>query len=79
MDHEFKVGLTIENERYFRARNDEPSMSFFVVESQDEDQQNQDDQQSPEPFGIAIVRLSVPKADDVRATMAPPDRRARPR
>jgi hypothetical protein len=60
--HQFKVGLAIENERYFRQLSRGPSVTFEVI--------NEDEFGNPfiNPRGLAIARMAVPDADDVRAT-----------
>jgi len=58
MDHQFKLGLRSENERYFRDLTQGPSMIYSI----------QRDPGSFEEYGLAVVDLSVPESDDVRAT-----------
>ena len=60
MSHQFKLGLTAENERYFRRLDRRPNLTrtlFFDPEDPE-----------PEVLGILFANVSVPRAADVRAT-----------
>ncbi len=68
MSHQFKVGLGVENERYFRNLNDDPRVRYIIINFPDQDPGGNQEENSPDPFGLALVNLSVPQSDDVRAT-----------
>jgi hypothetical protein len=71
MTHQFKLGINIENERYFRFLEERPFINYSVVSFGNDDQSQtpgEDDEPSLEAFGRVLSRLSVPPSDDVRAT-----------
>ena len=64
MNHTFKVGMIVENERYFRHLEQRPDITFFVLNEQDEGGGGGDIEQ------IAFVNgtFSIPDTGDARAT-----------
>jgi len=66
MSHQFKMGLTIENERYFRALTIRPQITYQLIEFTDDSSDGQDE--GLVSFGRINSVLSVPQTDDVRAT-----------
>jgi hypothetical protein len=68
MSHEFQMGLTIENERYFRNLVRNPRMFYTVVNTINDDPDCVDCEGKLEAFGLGFLRLSAPSTDDVRAT-----------
>jgi hypothetical protein len=60
--HQLKLGLAIENERYFRHLVRLPSLTMEVIE--------EDENGNPilGNFGVALAKVAVPDRDDVRAT-----------
>ncbi len=65
MSHQFKLGLGVENERYFRALEQEPSVRYEFIDPSAAALGTPD---PPPPYGIALARIAVPQTDDVRAT-----------
>jgi hypothetical protein len=66
MNHTFKVGMIVENERYFRHLEQRPSISFFILqEQQDSGGGGNDD---IERIGFVNGSFSVPESGDARAT-----------
>jgi len=63
--HQFKFGMSIENERYFRELTQRPDVSFFIVTLNGDPGGGQ---QSPEPHAIIFGDFSVPDHSEVRAT-----------
>jgi len=57
MQHQLKLGLAVENERYFRDQTLAADMTFHRVF-----------QPGVDPFGEALVGLGIPTTDRVRAT-----------
>ncbi len=68
MSHQFKLGLGVENERYFRALQDDPQVTYLIIDFPDQNPNSTTEENSPDPFGLALVSLSIPQTDDVRAT-----------
>jgi len=58
MNHQFKLGVSVENERYFRDLRRTPSITFDIVPPMGF---------SP-AFGVILSRVDVPATDQVRAT-----------
>ncbi len=65
MSHQFKLGVAVENERYFRDLTLKPNVAFFVVTDQGPPGQAGG---GLEAFGVVIAQIFVPESDDVRAT-----------
>ena len=72
MTHQFKVGLNIENERYFRDLTLRPQIFYQEVGSLGNDNEAPPEEgeegMSLETFGLVNSVLSVPETDDIRAT-----------
>ncbi len=73
MTHQFKMGLNIENERFFRSLTLSPRSDYVVVDlSQDNDDGSTPNEDEDEPdlesFGLITSELFVPSSDEVRAT-----------
>ena len=68
MTHQFKVGLNVENERYFRDLTIRPSIYFSIIDVNLDDEQDEDDEPDIDSFGVVLSRLAVPQSDEVRAT-----------
>jgi len=64
MSHQFKMGLTIENERYFRHLDRRPNLTRIIVTPFDDDA----GEQTPQRQAIIFANVSVPRTADVRAT-----------
>ncbi|HKQ62333.1 MAG TPA: carboxypeptidase regulatory-like domain-containing protein [Candidatus Polarisedimenticolaceae bacterium] len=60
--HQFKLGLSIENERFFRAQTFAPRMLFIPVSTQDEQTGNIEER------AIVPTTLSLPRDAEIRAT-----------
>ena len=56
MDHQFKLGFVVENERYFRRLTRTPSITYEIEHTLGDD------------FGIALARIAVPASSRSRAT-----------
>jgi hypothetical protein len=63
--HQFKFGLVVENERYFRHQERRPDMQVFAYNSVS---QSPDGQVEVDRLAIMPVTVAVPESDDVRAT-----------
>ena len=68
MSHQFRVGVNVENERYFRDLTLGPRMTWLVVSFVEEDPTGENPEGNPQSFGLAFLNISVPEQDDVRAT-----------
>jgi len=66
MSHQFKMGLTAENERYFRALDRRPNLSRFILNF--DDNQGQGGDVEPQRIAIVFANVSVPQQAEVRAT-----------
>ena len=64
MSHQFKMGLTAENERYFRSLDRRPNLSRFILNFDDD----QGGDVQPSRQAIIFANVSVPRTADVRAT-----------
>jgi hypothetical protein len=65
MDHQFKVGLSVENERYYRSEIRKPDIYYYVYSSL---QNNQNANQSPTLLYVFQGRFAVPQASYSRST-----------
>jgi hypothetical protein len=63
MNHTFKFGLNVENERYFRNRTDRPNLFFFRNDFNADDPGG-----SPEPKAVIVANLAIPENTTVRNT-----------
>ncbi|MHC4428604.1 MAG: TonB-dependent receptor, partial [Planctomycetota bacterium] len=71
MSHQFKLGINIENERYFRNLDERTIMNYIEVSATNSDDAGEgtgDEGDSLESYGFVLARMSVPQNDDVRAT-----------
>ena len=68
MTHQFKMGINVENERFFRDLQERPFINYQEITFGSEDETNPDDEPTLESFGLVISRIAVPQTDDVRAT-----------
>jgi len=68
MTHQFRLGIAIANERYFRTLTWGPSMAYFIQTVFGEDPDNPGQDTNPQQFGDVFVTLAVPQTDDVKAT-----------
>jgi len=70
MSHQFKVGINMENERYFRSLDERSQISFQVIGLPGDQGQPDDPDDAPslEAYGRVLARMAVPQSDDVRAT-----------
>jgi hypothetical protein len=64
--HQFKFGMIVENERYFRHLERKPNMNIFIFDAA----QDSEDPGSEGPQRVAVVltRVAVPETSDIRAT-----------
>ena len=67
MSHQFKFGVNIENERYFRELQQDPTVTVLTVNTAGDDPDG-NGQTTPESFQLGFFRLAVPPDDDVRTT-----------
>ena len=65
MSHQFKMGLTAENERYFRRLDRRPNLTRFILNFNDDDTGGDVE---PQTIAIIFANVSVPRTADVRAT-----------
>ncbi len=65
MNHEFKFGLSIENERYVRDLVERARVFFFVLTPIDTETGGQ---QNIDPVGVALTSFSIPPETRARAT-----------
>ncbi|MBZ5640483.1 MAG: TonB-dependent receptor, partial [Acidobacteriia bacterium] len=65
MDHQFKVGFSVENERYFRYEDREPDVSFYIYRPQNSNQNQSGD---INPVAVVQGRFAVPTISNTRAT-----------
>jgi hypothetical protein len=63
--HQFKFGLSVENERYFQRLEQRPAVSLFIVTLNDDPGGGQS---NPEPHAIILGNFPVPNVSEVRAT-----------
>ncbi len=63
--HQFKFGMSVENERYFRRLEQRPDVNLFIVTLMDDAGGGQSD---PEPHAIIFGDFPVPNISEVRAT-----------
>ena len=63
--HQFKFGMSVENERYFRRLTQRPDVNLFIVTLNDDPGGGQ---QNPEPHAIIFGDFPVPNTSEVRAT-----------
>jgi hypothetical protein len=63
MNHTFKVGMIVENERYFRRLEQRPEITFFILNEQDEGGGGGDIEQ----IGFVNGNFSIPETGDARA------------
>jgi hypothetical protein len=69
MTHQFKFGINVENERYFRALEVGTTLTYSKVTlGNNDDQSDPDAEPSLDEYGSVLARMSVPQSDDVRAT-----------
>lgn len=71
VSHTFKVGLMIENERYFRQLTAGPTVAHIQISdpaSSGEQDGGDEESQSPDSYGLSYFNISVPETDDIRAT-----------
>jgi hypothetical protein len=70
MSHQFKLGINVENERYFRDLTVNPVINYRKIAfgNDDDGQDDPDAEPSLEEFGQVLARLAVPQTDEVRAT-----------
>jgi hypothetical protein len=69
MTHQFRMGVNVENERYFRQLEERPQISFQVIGFGNDDSTiPEGETPNIEQFGQVVSRISVPSADEVRAT-----------
>jgi outer membrane receptor protein involved in Fe transport len=66
MQHQFKAGMIVENERYFRYMERNPDVQFFVYYPFTDDASGGGE--TPEPQAIIISRFAVPETANVTAT-----------
>ena len=64
MDHQFKVGFSIENERYFRQEERRPDVIFYIYRPQNENSTNSGD---INPIAVVQGRFAVPLNSTSRA------------
>jgi hypothetical protein len=64
MSHQFKLGLSIENERYFRDQEIRPFVNLFRLGGLDPDE----GEGIEEEISVAVATIAIPQQDDVRAT-----------
>jgi len=57
-NHQFKLGINVENERYFRVLTRSPSLTYQIVPAMG----------FTDPFARILSQLDVPNKDQVRAT-----------
>jgi len=63
--HQFKFGLSVENERYYREQEQRPDVNLFIVTLNDDPGGGQ---QNPEPHAIIFGNFPVPSTSQVNAT-----------
>jgi carboxypeptidase family protein len=63
--HQFKFGMSVENERYFRRLEQRPDVNLFIVTLNDDPGGGQS---NPEPHAIIFGDFPVPNVSEVRAT-----------
>jgi hypothetical protein len=63
--HQFKFGMSVENERYYRELTQRPDVDLFIVTIADDPGGGQAD---PEPHAIILGDFAVPEFTTVRAT-----------
>jgi hypothetical protein len=63
MQHQFKFGVIVENERYFREQDRRPNLNFLSYTTLDPDDPNA----TPERKGIAYTTFAVPQFSTARA------------
>ena len=69
MTHQFRMGVNVENERYFRNLEQRPRITFQVIALGDDDSTIPEGETPDiEQFGQVTSRISVPQQDEVRAT-----------
>jgi outer membrane receptor protein involved in Fe transport len=71
MSHQFKLGVEIQNERYFRDLELDPTIQYVIVQGDTGDQdpgQEEEDEPNLNALGLALATLNVPQEDSVRAT-----------
>jgi hypothetical protein len=66
MDHEFRFGFSIENERLIRDRNDRTQIGFFTFNPLPEE----GSEETPDPVGVVLGLFSVPPVTRTRAAGA---------
>jgi hypothetical protein len=66
MSHQFKLGMSVENERYFRYQERRPSMSLIAFNTTED--QGQSGSNTADRRAIIPVTIAVPESDEVRAT-----------
>ncbi len=64
MDHQFKVGLSVENERYFRQQERRPSVYFYELTMMNTSEQSTD----LERLAIVAGTFAVPETTTTRGT-----------
>lgn len=64
VNHQFKLGMSVENERYFRDLTRLPNLTVFVYNPLND---GQDDDDTPEEQAIVSARLAVPQTIDSTA------------
>jgi hypothetical protein len=67
MNHTFKVGMIVENERYFRHLEQRPDITFFILNEQ-QDQGGGGGGGDIEQIGFVNGTFSIPETGDARAT-----------
>jgi hypothetical protein len=66
MNHTFKVGMIVENERYFRHLEQRPDITFFILNEQ-QDQGGGGGGGDIEQIGFVNGQFSIPDTSDARA------------
>jgi hypothetical protein len=68
MSHQFRVGINVENERYFRALTASPTLTWLIVNVPADDPSAAGPEGDPQQYGLGFLGINVPETDDVRAT-----------
>jgi hypothetical protein len=67
--HQFKLGFSVENERYFRYLEERGAITYEVISLLDPGEDTGEEEDDPfSAFGLVTGRISVPDRDDVRGT-----------
>lgn len=67
MDHQFKVGLSVENERYFQSVDRKPNIYFYIYRPMSSNS-NQTNNNQLEPIAVTAGNFAVPEVSEGRAT-----------